>query len=61
MEIDEEIEYLIKIIIIGETGVGKSSLISQYTKNIFNESTRSTIGVDFSSLDLKINNKKIKV
>ena len=36
-----------KIVIIGETGTGKTSIINKYIKNTYNKSIYSTIGVDF--------------
>ena len=35
-----------KIILLGNSGVGKTCIINKYTKNIFNEMTKTTIGVD---------------
>ena len=34
---------------IGDTGVGKSNILLRYIKNEFNESSKTTIGVEFSS------------
>ncbi|KAG9336209.1 hypothetical protein JZ751_002556 [Albula glossodonta] len=41
-------EYLFKILVIGEIGVGKTSLIKRYVHQCFSENYRATIGVDFS-------------
>lgn len=38
-----------KVVLIGETGVGKTSIISRYTKNSYNNDTTSTLGASFSS------------
>jgi Ras-related protein Rab-1A len=57
----EEYDYLIKIIIIGESGVGKSSLLNMYCDRTYNDNYVSTIGVDFRLKLLKINNNKIKL
>ena len=51
----------IKIMIVGETLVGKTSLIRRYTKNKFGGDYLATIGIDFQYKFLDINNKKIKV
>ena len=51
----------IKIMIVGETLVGKTSLIRRYTKNKFGRDYLATIGIDFQYKFLDINNKKIKV
>ena len=44
-----------KIVIAGSKDVGKSSLISRYCDNIFNENTKETIGVAFKRKSLNIN------
>ena len=52
----------IKIMIIGETKVGKTSLISKYCKNEFTGGEYlSTIGIDFQIKNLEINSKKIRL
>ena len=40
-------EYLFKIILIGSSGVGKSSILQRYMKKTFDENYKITIGVDF--------------
>ncbi len=37
----------IKIIVIGNSGVGKTSFVNKWTKNIFSNSTKTTIGSEF--------------
>ena len=54
-------DVLFKILLIGDSGVGKTSLIMRYTKNLFNEDYLNSIGVDFKSKDLYIEEKKIKL
>ena len=46
---------------MGDAGVGKSSIILRYTKNEFNSQMVSSIGVDFKTKDLIVNNKKVKL
>jgi GTPase SAR1 family protein len=42
----------IKIILIGETGVGKSSIIQRYLKNKFDSGSMPTIGIDYNSKNI---------
>lgn len=56
----ETFDFLYRVILIGDSGVGKSNLISRYTKNEFDMSSQSTIGVDFSNRNVKIDTKIIK-
>ncbi len=51
---EEDVQYLLKIMVIGEAGVGKTSLVHRFVDNVFNPMTKSTIGVDFSLKNEKI-------
>ena len=57
MTCDEKIQ----LIMIGESSVGKTSLIRRYTKNIFNLNHLETTGLEFNSKEERINHKIIKV
>jgi len=50
-----------KIILIGDSGVGKSSLILRTSKNYFKKNYQATIGFEFSTFVCKINEKIIKL
>eukprot|EP00347_Sterkiella_histriomuscorum_P005301 403357125 len=50
----ENYDYLFKIVLIGDAGVGKSNLLLRYTKNQFKINSQSTIGVEFATRNLKM-------
>ena len=58
--IEEPSDFYFKIVLIGDSGVGKTNILSRFTLDKFNENSKNTIGADFSSMDLMINNKSIK-
>ncbi|KAF0984101.1 hypothetical protein FDP41_008016 [Naegleria fowleri] len=57
--IEKEYDYLYKIVVIGDSAVGKSSLIVRFAKNEFKFNTKPTIGVDFASKDITYDSKCI--
>lgn len=58
---DSEYDYVFKIIIIGDSGVGKSCILLRFADDTFTPSHISTIGVDFKINTLSIENKVIKL
>ena len=44
---------------IGDTGVGKSQLLMRYTKNDFNIYSKSTVGVEFATKEVRTQDNKI--
>lgn len=42
-----------KVILLGNSSVGKTSIINKYVKNVFSENLKPTIGVDFANKVLK--------
>jgi GTPase SAR1 family protein len=57
---DDDYDYLFKVVLIGDSGVGKSNLLSRFTKNEFNLESKSTIGVEFATRTLNVDGKVIK-
>lgn len=53
-------DYLFKVVLIGDSGVGKSNLLTRFTRNEFNLRTLTTIGVEFATRNLHICSKTIK-
>lgn len=58
--IDHEYDYLFKIVLIGDSGVGKSNILSRFTRNEFCLESKSTIGVEFATRTLKVEEKTVK-
>ena len=56
-----EYQYIFKLILIGNSGVGKSSIIQRYMKHTFEESYKCTIGVDFLMKTIEIKDKTVKL
>ena len=57
----ESYDLLFKLILIGDSCVGKSNILSKYLKNEFDPNSRATVGVEFGTKNILINNKKIKI
>lgn len=57
---DEEYDYLFKVVLIGDSGVGKSNLLSRFTRDSFSLESKSTIGVEFATRSQEIDGKIIK-
>ncbi|XP_034016326.1 ras-related protein Rab-25-like isoform X1 [Thalassophryne amazonica] len=57
---DDAYNFVFKVVLIGESGVGKSNLLSRFTKNEFNHDSRTTIGVEFSTRTVQLGNYTIK-
>jgi Ras-related protein Rab-11A len=52
---DNEYDYLFKIVLIGDSSVGKSIILSRFTRNEFCLESKSTIGVEFATRTLQVN------
>lgn len=54
-------DHLFKIVLVGDSGVGKSNLLSRFTRNTFTEDEKSTIGVEFATRIVPMEDgKKVK-
>ena len=54
-------DHVFKLILIGDTSVGKTSLLNRFTERSFHHFYNPTIGIDFRVKSIKINNKLIKL
>jgi len=61
MTAKRDYDYLFKLVLIGDSGVGKSCLLLRFADDAFTESYISTIGVDFRFRTVKIEQKTVKL
>ncbi|KHN21664.1 Golgin candidate 2 [Glycine soja] len=57
---DEECDYLFKAVLIGDSGVGKSNMLSRFAKDEFRLDSKPTIGVEFAYRNIRVGDKLIK-
>jgi len=58
---EEAFDFLFKIVVIGDCGIGKTSLVQRFKSGSFTERYTNTIGVDFAMKTIQIEGKRIKV
>lgn len=51
--LEEDLEVAVKVVVVGNGGVGKSSMIQRFCKGIFTKDYKKTIGVDFLEKHMK--------
>src|SRR3954453_3815928 len=56
-----EYDYLFKLLLIGDSGVGKSCLLLRFADDTYTESYISTIGVDFKIRTIELDGKTVKL
>ncbi|WCJ22474.1 hypothetical protein M5689_004562 [Euphorbia peplus] len=56
----ERIDYVFKVVVIGDSAVGKTQLLSRFTKDEFCFDSKSTIGVEFQTRTITIKTKVVK-
>ncbi|CDP03946.1 unnamed protein product [Coffea canephora] len=57
---EEGEEYLFKIVVIGDSAVGKSNLLSRFARDEFDHNSKATIGVEFQTQVVEVDGKEIK-
>jgi len=53
-------DYVTKIVLVGESSVGKTNILTRFIKNVFDENSKSTLGVEFATKIIDIDGKKIR-
>ena len=57
----DKYDYMIKLIIIGDSGVGKTNILTRFCEDIFKDTHAATIGVDFNVKTIQIEDKRLKM
>ncbi|KAK9289471.1 hypothetical protein L1049_007626 [Liquidambar formosana] len=57
---NQKIDYVFKIVLIGDSAVGKSQLLARFARNEFSLDSKATIGVEFQTKTLDIDQKTVK-
>ena len=60
MKKDDEYDMNFKIVIVGDSGVGKSNIGTRYIEDKFSIETKATVGVEFFTKNIEINKSKIR-
>ncbi|KAF9597342.1 hypothetical protein IFM89_017245 [Coptis chinensis] len=59
-DFNQKIDYVFKVVLIGDSAVGKSQLLARFSRNEFNLDSKATIGVEFQTRTLVIDHKTVK-
>ncbi|XP_028068203.1 ras-related protein RABA5a-like [Camellia sinensis] len=59
-EEEQSEDYLFKVVLIGDSAVGKSNLLARFARDEFYPNSKSTIGVEFQTQKMDINGKEVK-
>ncbi|CAN1278265.1 Ras-related protein RABA4d [Linum perenne] len=60
VDFNQKIDYVFKVVLIGDSAVGKSQLLARFARNEFSIDSKATIGVEFQTKTLSIDNKTVK-
>ncbi|ESW17648.1 hypothetical protein PHAVU_007G257200 [Phaseolus vulgaris] len=59
-DFSQKIDYVFKVVLIGDSAVGKTQLLARFARNQFSVDSKATIGVEFQTKTLIIDNKTVK-
>ena len=57
---DDNYEVMFKVVLVGDSSVGKTNIMSKYLKNEFHEDSKATVGVEFGSKQFTVEGHQIK-
>ncbi len=58
---DVKEDYKLKVVVVGDSGVGKTNLIKRFVTNTFSANSKATVGVEFISKSYRINDQVFKI
>lgn len=61
LETDDSYDFVFKIVLVGDVGVGKTCVVQRFKSGNFMERQGNTIGVDFTMKTMDIQGKRVKV
>ncbi|KAL0378938.1 UNVERIFIED_CONTAM: Ras-related protein Rab11D [Sesamum radiatum] len=56
----QKVDYVFKVVLIGDSAVGKSQILSRFARNEFSLDSKATIGVEFQTRTMVIQHKSVK-
>ncbi|KAL8204373.1 hypothetical protein R6Q57_009996 [Mikania cordata] len=59
-DFSQKIDYVFKIVLIGDSAVGKSQLLARFSRNEFSFDSKATIGVEFQTKTIVVDHKNVK-
>lgn len=59
-DFNQKIDYVFKVVLIGDSAVGKSQLLNRFARNEFSLDSKATIGVEFQTRTIVVDHKTIK-
>ena len=60
-DLNEPDDYTVKIVLVGDTGVGKSNILTRYINNTFSHDSKATVGVELSTKTYMIKDKIVRI
>jgi len=60
MDMNPKIDYVFKVVLIGDSAVGKSQILSRFARDEFSLDSKATIGVEFQTRTVVIDHKSVK-
>lgn len=58
---EEYYDYVCKAVLVGESGVGKTNILSRFCKDEFMHNSQATLGVEFATKVIDVDNKKLRI